>query len=271
VNEWSESAVATCAARQADILDQTLPLLAPGGLLAYSTCTAAPAENGAQITRLLSHHPELGPVPLPALEALGWVAQPEGGYQAWPHRVVGEGLYLCLLRRAGEAEPLSPARRWPAELSPAPSGSLGALEPAHWLAQPDRWQPLLHRGRPVALSSEALQLLRAGLAEPEAFGASAIGLPLGERKGTDALPDHALALSPHRRADLPTLALSREAALRYLKREAFAPEAAPMQAGWHLATHQGLPLGWVKAIAGGRLNNYLPPSWRIRRDLPPEA
>lgn len=42
---------------QAQILDQTAPLVAPGGTLAYATCSLFEAENGAQVEGFLSRHP----------------------------------------------------------------------------------------------------------------------------------------------------------------------------------------------------------------------
>ncbi|WP_420153149.1 methyltransferase RsmF C-terminal domain-like protein, partial [Siphonobacter sp.] len=60
------------------------------------------------------------------------------------------------------------------------------------------------------------------------------------------------------------LEVSREDALRFLKREDFAYETS--QKGWHLVSYQGHGLGWVKVLPN-RLNNYLPKDWRILMDI----
>ena len=62
----------------------------------------------------------------------------------------------------------------------------------------------------------------------------------------------------------PKFELSREDALRYLRREAVAPADASLR-GYALATYQGFPLGFAKALAG-RANNLYPKEWRIRTD-----
>ena len=47
-----------CAALGAEILENAAALLAPGGVLVYSTCTFAPQEDEAQLAAFLARHPE---------------------------------------------------------------------------------------------------------------------------------------------------------------------------------------------------------------------
>jgi 16S rRNA C967 or C1407 C5-methylase (RsmB/RsmF family) len=49
ISEWSEENVKTCAARQKRILSDIWPTLAPGGYLAYSTCTFNIYENDQNV------------------------------------------------------------------------------------------------------------------------------------------------------------------------------------------------------------------------------
>ena len=92
-----------------------------------------------------------------------------------------------------------------------------------------------------------------------------LGVPLAQPKGRDLIPCHSLALSTVlRREAFPKFELSREDALRYLRREAVAPADASLR-GYALATYQGFPLGFAKALAG-RANNLYPKEWRIRTD-----
>jgi 16S rRNA (cytosine967-C5)-methyltransferase len=51
--------VAEMAETQARILRATIPLLAPGGKLSYSTCSLEPAENDQQVDRTLAEFPNL--------------------------------------------------------------------------------------------------------------------------------------------------------------------------------------------------------------------
>lgn len=88
------------------------------------------------------------------------------------------------------------------------------------------------------------------------------GTAIGEFKGKDFVPAHALALGQIAAADLPALDLDRETALRFLRKETFEPPAVRRVAGpWSI--FEGLNLGWVK-ILPNRLNNYLPAERRIR-------
>ena len=91
------------------------------------------------------------------------------------------------------------------------------------------------------------------------------GIQLAERKGTNLIPAHQLALSKllnfdniqKAEADLTT-------ALQYLKREAIAiPESPP---GYVLICYRNLALGWVKNM-GNRSNNLYPQHWRIRMNV----
>ena len=72
--------------QQQALLDGLLPLLAPGGLLVYATCTIHPAENQAQIQDLLKRHPNL---------------HLERENQCWPDQASGgDGFYSAVLKRA---------------------------------------------------------------------------------------------------------------------------------------------------------------------------
>ena len=74
-----------------------------------------------------------------------------------------------------------------------------------------------------------------------------------------------MALSTAISSDLPAIELSKEDALKFLKRENIIIENVAN--GWLLARYKGLNLGFMKVI-GTRINNYLPKEWRIRMDIP---
>ena len=56
--QHSEALVRQCAALASDILDAAAELLAPGGVLVFSTCTFSPEEDEAQVAAFLTRHPE---------------------------------------------------------------------------------------------------------------------------------------------------------------------------------------------------------------------
>lgn len=63
---WSFRRVPPSAHRQKQLILKTFDLLAPGGVMVYSTCTFAPEENEAVIDHLLKERPaELEPIDIP--------------------------------------------------------------------------------------------------------------------------------------------------------------------------------------------------------------
>lgn len=57
--QHNNALVEHCAALGAEILENAAAMLAPGGVLVYSTCTFAPQEDEAQIAAFLARHPGL--------------------------------------------------------------------------------------------------------------------------------------------------------------------------------------------------------------------
>jgi 16S rRNA (cytosine967-C5)-methyltransferase len=68
---------------QRQLLEGAAPLLRPGGVLVYATCTVHPAENGELIAAFLRAHPH-------------W--QLEQSWQLWPQPGGGDGFYAARLR-----------------------------------------------------------------------------------------------------------------------------------------------------------------------------
>lgn len=59
IASWERHSVERCAGMQRDIVKHAAQMLAPGGILVYSTCTFSPAENEVQIAELLAGDSEL--------------------------------------------------------------------------------------------------------------------------------------------------------------------------------------------------------------------
>ncbi len=57
--QWrlDDAAIATCVARQKQILHAFAPAVRPGGVLVYATCSLLEAENHRQVTDFLAEHP----------------------------------------------------------------------------------------------------------------------------------------------------------------------------------------------------------------------
>lgn len=263
ISEWSPDHVSLCAARQQRILDVAYRLLRPGGLLLYSTCTYNRRENDDNAAWLAARKTMVH-VPLSVPASWG-VEQSPWGCHFYPHRVQGEGFFFSAFRKVdAPATKISIPARFKA-LTPLPrahhalvsrflppdaGASYWMLPSGEVLFFPEHLQP-------------ALLTLDAHLG-PRWFGTL-----VGTLKGQDLIPAHALAMSQAVHPDLPALELSREDALRFLKKALPAVDAGGLR-GWVLARHAGLNLGWMK-ILPNRINNYLPQERRIRMDIPGDA
>ena len=274
VAEWSEENVAACVARGEEILRSCWPALRPGGLLVYSTCTFNPDEDERQVAAIAR---TLGAEVLPLHTDASWgitgslLAEDPTlpCYHFIPGRTRGEGFFLAVLRKHGDAP-----RRVEAPVRPAGKGRGVKVPPPPaacrvWLDAPDdyEWQtvgtavtavPRVHAPL-VALLRSRLHVLQAGVT-------------VAELKGHDAVPAPALALSTALRADaFPCVALTWQQALGYLRHEALVlPPDTPR--GIVLLTYRQQPLGFAKQV-GNRANNLYPMEWRIRTthlpDQPP--
>ncbi|REK77454.1 RsmB/NOP family class I SAM-dependent RNA methyltransferase [Paenibacillus paeoniae] len=119
---WEKHSVERCTIMQRDILENASAMLAPGGLLVYSTCTFSPEENESQIADFLLRHPEfrveevrppggISPgrpewIDAAASRELGadTTASLAGTVRLWPHLLEGEGHYAAVLRKSGETD-----------------------------------------------------------------------------------------------------------------------------------------------------------------------
>ena len=87
---------------------------------------------------------------------------------------------------------------------------------------------------------------------------------MGKLAAREFIPEHDLALSTLLPKEIPAIALTKEQAIQYLRKEEIRTEAE--HRGWALVQYEGQNLGWVK-ILPNRVNNYYPKEWRIlKRD-----
>jgi 16S rRNA (cytosine967-C5)-methyltransferase len=92
---------ARAAERQARLLDAAAPLVRPGGLLIYATCSLEPEENVQVVEAFLQRHrefqrsPSAGSVPADLLT-------PAGDFQSLPQRHGIDGAYAARLQRRAD-------------------------------------------------------------------------------------------------------------------------------------------------------------------------
>jgi len=240
VTDWSQETVEMCARRQAEILEAGAKLVMPGGRLVYSTCTFAPEENEQTIASFLASHPEFSPEPM---DAPYFTPGPDGSFRMWPHKLLGEGHFAAVLRKA-EGDAPEPEWQKPEKL------------PKEWHSFAKETGICLPEGRPVCFGS---RLFWAPEQMPSLAGlrVERPGLELGEIRKDRFLPAHALALwlksaavSEDLPADSPRLAA-------YLHGETIPSQ----KRGWCLVTVDGYSIGWGKGD-GNVLKNHYPKGLR---------
>lgn len=242
IKEWSEESVMMCAKRQRSILADIWPALAPGGYLAYSTCTFNIYENDLNLKWLRE---ELGALPadlatIPADLAThpgspvanpGIIAGKEGGFRFFPGLVRGEGFFFALFRKPSDE----------------PSGQSSG-QPFEKLSK----KPFSQTSHHSFGQTSGKQSYKQSAKQPNSH------LQKKSDANPQIVPEDAFSILPDLR--FPTVELSKEDALSFLARRTIVIKDAPL--GYLLVTYGGLPLGYVKNI-GTRANNLYPMNWRI--------
>ena len=252
VAQWSPALVEQCAQRQREILTDVWPALRPGGLFIYSTCTYNRQENEEMADYIVQ---ELGATSLEVPVEPSWNIHPAIGsdchsYRFMPHRVDGEGLFMVVFRKDGDA-PRQDIRIKEKNIKKA--DEIGK----NWLNLPNDYvieqQGDLSIAVPMDIRSE-VTALRASLNVLHA------GVELATMMGRKTVPHHALAMSTASADEaFPICEVDYTTALRYLRGESVSLDAPR---GYVLVTHDSAVLGFANNL-GNRANNLYPKSQRI--------
>ncbi len=102
IETWSIEKVNECAYIQRQLLDAAMLLLKPGGQLIYSTCTYNTIENEQQIQYLLDQY-DCSLIPLKKSHGMMPGIDMEEAIRLYPHHYQGEGHFIALIQKHGEA------------------------------------------------------------------------------------------------------------------------------------------------------------------------
>ncbi|MBQ7801953.1 MAG: RsmB/NOP family class I SAM-dependent RNA methyltransferase [Oscillospiraceae bacterium] len=240
VTDWSQDTVEMCARRQAEILDSGARLVRPGGRLVYSTCTFAPEEDELAVAQFLATHPEFSPE---VVEAPWFEPVENGGHRMWPHKLLGEGHFAAVLRRAEDGD---------CEFDPIPGGKL----PQEWLAFAKELGIRLPEGKAVQFG-QSLYWAPPGMPDLRRLKVERPGLELGTVKKDRFEPSHALALWLKTCGNVQDFAPDSPEIAAYLHGDVVPSE----KKGWCLVTAGGYSLGWGKGD-GRVLKNHYPKGLR---------
>ncbi len=267
VKAWEQNGPEFYAELQEDILRQALPMLKPGGMLLYSTCTFSPLEDEGTAAKVLAMNP--------AMELME--IEPYAGFEPgrpeligssdeslrrcvriFPHKLDGEGHFLALFRKN--------------EMADEPVMSCEEKRSGLKKEEKDLWESfanhLLWKPEPENMESKNGMVYYMPKRLPKLRGLRFLrsGLFLGEMKKKRFEPSQsfAMALKKEEYDNCLCLTAGDERVLRYLKGETIVltEEEAKALNGWQLVCVEGYPLGWGKKN-GSTLKNKYHSGWRL--------
>ncbi len=278
---WSLENVQMCAERQRHLINNIWPVLKPGGILIYSTCTYNAEEDERNVSWIMQ---EFGAsvLPIKVPEGCDVMGNLIGGdypvYHFMQHKVKGEGFFMAVIRKSDEPgfrpfhlpnvsafEKDKKKKKDKKQVSLPVKEILNEVQ--RWILKPDNfyWQVTEEgvRALPLSLASFYLWGQKNGLKILEA------GVQVASLKGKEPIPTHALAMSTQLNIDaFVGHEVTYTQAIAYLRKESIvlSPDAPK---GYVLLTYRKIPIGFVKNL-GNRANNLYPQEWRIRSSYIPE-
>ncbi|WP_432764115.1 RsmF rRNA methyltransferase first C-terminal domain-containing protein [Hungatella effluvii] len=247
---------------QKEITDQAVRMLAPGGLLLYSTCTFSRCEDEEIICHILGNHQEMELIRLPLFEGASGGIGLDGCVRLFPHKIKGEGHFISLLRKnGGGAERTAAGSRERSRMEPqGKRASALPTELTDFLALMNRE---FDNSR-IMIKNDSVYYLPENFVPAKELRYLRTGLLLGELKNKRFEPGQALAMTLHAEEFKQTISWKKEddRVIRYLKGETISltPEEGPVK-GWCLVCVDGHPLGFAKGTGMALKNKYYP-GWR---------
>ena len=257
INEWSERNVNLCCTRQKRILADIIPSITNGGVLIYSTCTFNNKENRDNLKWLQENY-EVENLEFEYPLGEGIVELIEGelkGFQFLPGVTKGEGFFISAMLVYGGREKLKVPKRIRKLRLDSWEGSSGEFlnnENKNYIIDetihnfPEQFESIL---KSIIWDLNPIK----------------IGCKIGQNIKGKIKYSHELAFSHELKKDaFELIEVSYEDAIRFLQKKVLSE--VPNIKSWGLIAFQNQPLGWVKKV-GGRLNNYYPKEFRIRKEF----
>lgn len=258
VTGWSLQAVNHCSQRQQRILADVMGALKPGGILIYSTCSYSYEENEL-ISDWICESGEFTGMPVNPSQLNGIIETKSNlskspGYRFYPDKLKGEGFYISVFKKKGEANLLHEfkIKNKPELVSKSAQQILAAYFTHKNYFNFLKWQDDI-LAIPAPLFNAVLYL-------QQNLYIKKAGINMGQLIRDQLIPSHDLVLSKAMAPVLPLVKVNEQTALDFLRKKEIHIEAS--HKGWSILQYKGLPLGLIK-ILQGRINNYYPAAWRI--------
>ena len=256
INEWSEDSVKHCSTRQARILDDSLDALKEGGYLIYSTCSYS-FEEDEQMMDYIASMPGMKSVELdpPSVWNIVSCESPlhkAKGLRFYPDQIKGEGFFIAVFQKNNS----NIGGYYASDFNWNLMNKQEAAVLSSFMELNKEYLFINHHNTLIAVAVEFEMHIKALLKN---MYVKKMGLAIGEIKGKDLIPAHALAMSDWANQPYGNIEVDEETALQYLRRADLVLEG---EKGWQAINYQTVRLGWVKVLPN-RSNNYYPTEWRI--------
>ncbi len=253
VGAWLEKGPDYYSKIQEELLEEAYAMLSPGGRLIYSTCTFSKEENEDQIEKLLKKHPQMQIEKIVPYEGFSkGFGSVEEAVRIFPHKMDGEGHFVCLLKKQGEKKESQRINQKTNEKLPK-----------------DAEEFLKHcsydfSGGKFMVEKDRIYFLQKNLSKVDQIRYLRTGLLLGNMKKDRFEPaqSFAMALKKEEFDSVLDLPVEDQMVEKYLKGESFpVEEKEKTKFSWKLICTEGYPLGWAKQSASMLKNKY-ESAWR---------
>ncbi|WP_434797682.1 RsmF rRNA methyltransferase first C-terminal domain-containing protein [Terrisporobacter vanillatitrophus] len=235
VDDWSYNKVLECQSIQRDIIRDGFKMLKKDGILVYSTCTFAKAENEDVINEFINENEGAN---LVFMERL------------WPHKVKGEGHFVAKIKKDSEE------RCSTKKIKIKPLGK----ELKDYKVFEKNFLRREIKGD-FYIKGENLYLLPENCPDTKKLKVLRNGLHLGLLKKNRFEPSHAFShyLTIDDVQNVEDLSINDDRTKGYLRGNTIKTDKSR---GWVLVSIEGIPLGWGKE-SNGILKNHYPKGLRI--------
>lgn len=250
ISSWQERDDTYYPPIQKDILSCAVDMLKPGGKIVYSTCTFSIKENEEVIQDVLQRHSDLHLVPISKMPGFASGVGMEECVRLYPHKIKGEGHFVALLQKEGNA---------PKKIGKRENISL-----------PEYFKEFLQmcsfdfsKGC-FSIKNDKIIWSPQQLSEQKRWRLLRSGLICGEIKKNHFEPSQAFALALKKEEFKNTADLSVDdpRVIKYLKGETIdIKNQDTTSKGWILVCVDGFPLGFGK-IDKGIIKNKYAKGWR---------
>lgn len=251
IQYWERDYPAKCAALQREILLDAMKMLAPGGILVYSTCTWAPEENEEVIQWLLEEFDDLELIDIPKINGMvEGINMPEVA-RMYPHHFKGEGQFVAKLKDKRLRKDIK-----------VKSGKSNLTK-----EQLGLWQDFASKHLKIQLDGllqtfgDQLYLLPNDLPDLSKLKIARNGLHLGTFKKKRFEPSFALGLALTSDDIEQSLEIDIEQFKLYVSGNVV-PLTESVPNGWYQVLVNGNGIGFAKVV-GNTLKNYFPKGLRF--------